>query len=161
MSATAINVLAPLAYMGISQSSPYGDVIDTSFNILFVTLARGTQKITIDCPNVWFLHSIYIYSPGTGPVGSGGGAPPAADTIFIRPYDGEGDAIFNDFFLANLTGFDPFPLLPPIPFQPNDILNFDYLDLNGGNSTLEVAFRGYQIGSPSPAYGPQHIGGHK
>jgi len=126
------NVLAPLVYQGIAQETPLGEMIDTSFNVVFTTAASGTGQISIDTVVPFLLHSIYMYSPN--------------GTVFIKPYDGEGNAIFTDFFLQNTVGYDPFPLLPPIPFRPNDLLKYDYLDTGGGGSTLEIVFRGFTIG---------------
>jgi hypothetical protein len=125
--------MAPLCYLGIEQDSPYGQVIDSPLNLVFTTTAGITsQQINISSYAPWFLTAIYVYC-STG-------------TVYVKPYDGRGNEIFTDFFLSNPAGTDPFPIIPPYPFEPNDNLRFDVLDAVGGN-VVEVIFRGYTLGS--------------
>lgn len=130
-----INILAPVCYLGIDEVTPLGRMVDTSFNVLFATVAGITSKtINVNTSNPWFLHSIYIVS--------------LTDTVLIKPYDDDGNEIFTDFFLTNPSGTDPFPLIPPRPFRPNGLLRFDVNVTTAGGGTAEVIFRGYELRPP-------------
>ena len=135
------NVLAPLIYMGIDQESPIGHIEDLTFNFLATTSATpgvNSYAINVSSDDPWLMHSIYFYAnPNL-----------AAGLLFLKPYDGDGQEMFTDFFLSNSgignVNTEPFPLLPPRPFRPNDLLRFDILD-RFGNNAFEVLFRGYSI----------------
>lgn len=123
------SVMGPMCYLGIEENTPYGAMIDTSFNLRFTTI-NGVLSLSLNVSTwePWFLHSIYFV--GTS-------------TALLKPYDGSGEEIFTDFFLAAGDSAEPFPLLTPYPFQPNDLLRFDVLDVAA--NLVEVCFRGYTL----------------
>lgn len=126
----AQNVVGALCYMGIDEDTPLGKMIDTTFNLRYTTTAAILpQNINISTWDPFFLTAIYF-------LGKSG--------IYLKPYDGEGDEIFSDFFLQTTAGSEPFPI-KPYPFNPNDLLRFDTLDTNGGGNNVEVAFRGFTL----------------
>lgn len=128
----AANPLGSLCYMGIEEMTPLGLMTDQSFNLRFFTVDGILPlAINISCWDPWFLHSIYFSGP--------------SPTILLKVYNGEGDEIFTDFFLSAQTATDPFPLLIPYPFQPNDLLRFDVLDVAPAKNFCEVIFRGYTL----------------
>lgn len=132
-----LNVLAPVCYLGIDEKTPLGRMIDTSFNLQFVTTPGiSSLDLNISTSNPWFLHTIYITS--------------LAETVLIKPYDEDGFEIFTDFFLTNPSGFDGMPILPPRPFRPNALLRFDINVTSAGGTPAEVIFRGYELAQSAP-----------
>ena len=126
-----LNPIAPLCYLGIDEDTPHGKMIYTVFNQVFTTVAGITaQDINISSNDPFFLTGILVQC--------------STATVQVKPYDGEGEEIFTDFFLSNPAGTDPFPLMPPRPFNQNDSLRFDTLDAGGGH-IVEVAFVGYTL----------------
>lgn len=121
------NVLAPLCYLGIDEDTPLGKMVDTTFNLILTTTA-GVSSFIVNVSNVnsFLLTGIYIVC--------------TSGTIFVKPYDNDGNEIFTDFFLSNPAGTDPFPLVPPYPFDGNDNIRFDVLAT--GVHICEVLFRG-------------------
>lgn len=132
MPAVGPNVMAPVCYWGVDQNTPLGKMVDTAFNLQFTTVVGVVSRfeIAISTWAPWFLHSIYVFG--------------ATSSVLIKPYDGNGEEIFTDFFLAATLATDPFPLLTPYFFRPNDNLFFDVQDL-GAPNICEVIFRGYTL----------------
>lgn len=126
-----MNVLAPLCYLGIDEDTPLGFMPDVSFNQIS-TVGPGITplELNVSCSDPWFLHSIYVFAFN--------------GTVFVKPFDGDGQEIWTDFELTSTGSTDPFPLLIPKPFRPNDILRYQVLSPAG--ATLEVSFRGYTLG---------------
>lgn len=123
------SVMGPMVYLGIEENTPFGAMIDTTFNFRFTSII-GVLNLSLNVStwDPWFLHSIYFLGEAT---------------TLLKPYDGNGEEIFTDFFLAASSATDPFPILTPLPYEPNDLLRFDVLDT--GVNVFEVAFRGYTL----------------
>jgi hypothetical protein len=135
------NPLAPIILQGIDEDTDFGSVIDLVINQQYVLPDTNVHTFiqAINTSGPFMLTGIYVVAKVGGEI-SGGGATPG--NVFVKPYDGQGNAMFTDFSLTNQITGDPFIIMPPRPFQPNEFIRFDMQSIVV-NLLVEVAFRGY------------------
>jgi len=115
------NPMAPAVYLGIDEETPLGEIYDQTFNRLidFPTTLFSNLTFTIATDGPWIWHSIYLIARDAE-----GNLLPAG-AIYFKPYDRYNFEIVNGIALTNSSAAEPFPLTPPVPCEPLDLIRFE------------------------------------